>query len=94
MPGMFVAPVPSGAQVMTTTGSSPEPPVAPGTIPQPTASDAQATSAPAATAFALAGLGMRMDLGRKVSRVRRLPVMYPHDSVTWLTWESSMINGW
>ena len=84
MPGSLVADVSSGAQVMTTIGSSPEPPVVPGTTPHPTASDAQAVSAPAERAAALTDLVKRTDLGRKVLRVdvRRLPVMDTHDSVT------------
>ncbi|MDQ0581733.1 hypothetical protein QF030_003911 [Streptomyces rishiriensis] len=89
MPGLLVADVPSGAQVMTTTGPSPEPPVTPGTTPQPTASDAQAARAPAERAVALTDLVKRKDLGRKVLRVdvRRLPVMDTHHSVTSLTLE-------
>jgi hypothetical protein len=84
MPGLLVADVPSGAQVMTTIGSSPEPPVVPGTTPQPTASDAQTATAPAERAVALTDLVKRKDLGRKVLRGegRLLPVMDTHDSVT------------
>ncbi|GGQ62152.1 hypothetical protein Saso_33570 [Streptomyces asoensis] len=84
MPGLLVAEVPSGAQVITTIGSSPEPPGTPGTTPQPTASDVQAVRTPAARAADLTRLGRRKDLGRKVLRVgvRRLPVMHTHDSVT------------
>ena len=84
MPGLLVADVPSGAQVITTIGPSPEPPVAPGTTPQATASDAQAARAPAESAVALTDLGKRNDRGRKVLRVdvRRLPVMDTHDSAT------------
>jgi hypothetical protein len=84
MPGSLVADVPSGAHVITTIGSSPEPPVAPGTTPQPTASDAQAVRAPAVRAAALTDPVKRTDPGRKVLRVdvRRLPVMDTHDSVT------------
>ncbi|GGR07680.1 hypothetical protein GCM10010251_24530 [Streptomyces aurantiogriseus] len=85
MPGLFVAAVPSGAQVMTTIGSSPEPPVVPGMTPQPAVSDAQAARAAADRTVALTDLGKRMDLGRKAPRERRLPVMVPHHSATSLT---------
>ncbi|GGN61363.1 hypothetical protein GCM10011579_027600 [Streptomyces albiflavescens] len=78
MPGLFVAAVFSGAQVMTVTGSPPEPPVAPGTTPHPTAIDAHAASAPADSNVALTGRGRMGEL----VRVRRLPVMDKHDSVT------------
>ncbi|GAB7109165.1 hypothetical protein JCM4814A_74790 [Streptomyces phaeofaciens JCM 4814] len=89
MPGMLVAAVPSGAQVITTIGSSPVPPVVPGTTPHPAVSDAQAARAPAVRAVALPDLVKRRDLGRKVlpRNIRRLPVMDTHDSVTSLTWE-------
>ncbi|GFE14920.1 hypothetical protein Sgleb_29670 [Streptomyces glebosus] len=55
IPGILVALVPSGAQVMTVTGSfSPESPEAPGREPQPESSDAMtavhATAAPTAGA--------------------------------------------
>lgn len=50
----------------------------PGTTPQPTASDAHATSAAADSGLALAGRGR---VG-EVVRVRRLPVMDTHDSPT------------
>ncbi|GGR91154.1 hypothetical protein GCM10010269_32930 [Streptomyces humidus] len=84
MPGSLVADVPSGAHVITTIGSPPEPPVVPGTAPHPTASDAQAATAPAERAAARTDLVKRKERGRKVLRVdvRRLPVMNTHDSVT------------
>ncbi|CAM5407451.1 hypothetical protein SVIOM342S_03888 [Streptomyces violaceorubidus] len=82
MPGLLVAPVSCGAQVMTVMGSAPEPPVAPGTTPQPAASDAHATSAPAdRTPVRVARERPRRPPGN-VLRMGRLPVMYPHDSVT------------
>jgi hypothetical protein len=65
-------------------GSSPEPPVPPGTIPQPAVSDTHATSAPETRAVALPG---RVNVGRKVLRMGRLPLMGLHVSVTPLTWE-------
>ncbi|GAA5007295.1 hypothetical protein GCM10023335_25220 [Streptomyces siamensis] len=83
MPGLLVAEVFSGAQVMTVTESSPEPPVAPGMTPHPTAIDAHAASAPADSSVALRGRGRTEEL----MRVRRLPVMDTHDSVTSLTFE-------
>ncbi|GHB37037.1 hypothetical protein GCM10010377_29980 [Streptomyces viridiviolaceus] len=86
MPGLLVAAVSCGAQVMTVIGSSPEPPVPPGTIPQPTASDAHATSAPAPSAVRVVRERPGRPL-REVLRLRRLPVMYPHDSLTRLTRE-------
>ncbi|GGW56891.1 hypothetical protein GCM10010350_46720 [Streptomyces galilaeus] len=82
MPGLLVAAVPSGAHVITTIESSPEPPVAPGTSPHPAASDALATRAPADSAADLKDLVGRRDLGRKVLRMRCLPVMSTHDSAT------------
>ena len=89
MPGLFVAAVPSGAHVITTTEPSPEPPVVPGTTPHPVRSDTQAARVPAVRAVALTGPVLRGSLGRWVLRVgmRRLPVMIPHDSVTQLTQE-------
>ncbi|GGJ31892.1 hypothetical protein GCM10010121_048880 [Streptomyces brasiliensis] len=54
MPGLSVAFVFDGAQVITLIVSS-APPV-PGITPQPAMSDAAATSAPAVNAVALAGL--------------------------------------
>ncbi|GEC08650.1 hypothetical protein SSP24_63050 [Streptomyces spinoverrucosus] len=98
MPGLFVALVSCGAQVMTVIGSSPAPPEKPGTAPHPTASDAHATRAAAVrralTRLVLAGLvlvGLALAglvrVGRNVLRMRRLPVMYPHDSATSLTRE-------
>ncbi|GAA3865405.1 hypothetical protein GCM10023084_18150 [Streptomyces lacrimifluminis] len=77
MPGLLVASVPSGAQVMTVTSPPSESAEVPGTTPQPAASAAHTVSA-------LRDLA-RVDLGRlvrKVLRVRRLPVMDMHDSVT------------
>ncbi|GHF79187.1 hypothetical protein GCM10018783_56900 [Streptomyces griseosporeus] len=76
---MSVAPVSIGAQVMTLIGSSPEPPVAPGTTPHPAARDAHATAAAAARRALVTG---SVRVGRKVLRVCRLPVMDPHDSAT------------
>ncbi|CAM5594256.1 hypothetical protein SALBM311S_01024 [Streptomyces alboniger] len=67
---------------MTLIGSAPEPPVAPGTTPQPAVSDTHATRAAAETAAALTG---RVHMGRRVLRKRRLPVMYAHASATPLT---------
>ncbi|GGX46600.1 hypothetical protein GCM10010515_11850 [Streptomyces fructofermentans] len=78
MPGLLVARVFSGAQVMTVMVPSPEPPVVPGTTPQPAAMDTHAASAPAESALVPA---VRRWAGRKV-RVCRLPVMGMHDSVT------------
>ncbi|GHE75235.1 hypothetical protein GCM10014715_32580 [Streptomyces spiralis] len=86
MPGLLVALVPSGAQVITVTVPSPEPPVAPGTTPQPAASDAHAASAPADRRALRLPAG-RVGAGRFVLRVRRLPVMHTHDSRTSLTME-------
>ncbi|GGQ93915.1 hypothetical protein GCM10010216_65370 [Streptomyces flaveolus] len=87
MPGLFVAPVSEGAQVMTVIGSSPEPPVTPGTTPQPVTSDAHAASAPAVSAPARAGRERPGRPRRNVLRLRRLPVMVTHDSVTRITWK-------
>ncbi|GHD91494.1 hypothetical protein GCM10010508_40590 [Streptomyces naganishii JCM 4654] len=83
MPGLLVARVFSGAQVMTVTVSPPEPPVAPGMTPHPAASDAQAASAQARSRRLL--LAGRAEVGENVLRVRRLPVMGMHDSVTPIT---------
>ncbi|GAA3541213.1 hypothetical protein GCM10022295_24100 [Streptomyces osmaniensis] len=80
IPGLLVALVSCGAQVITVIVSSPEPPVAPGMTPHPTASDAHATSAAAERAAALTG--RLVILGRKVLRMRGLPVMDTHDSAT------------
>ncbi|MFJ9415692.1 hypothetical protein ACIRPT_16175 [Streptomyces sp. NPDC101227] len=56
MPGMLVALVPSGAQVITVTGDfSPESPEAPGREPQPESSDAITATHAAAEAMATAG---------------------------------------
>jgi hypothetical protein len=77
MPGLLVASVPSGAQVMTVTSPPSVSAEVPGTTPQPAASAAH-------TASALMDLAL-MDLGelvRTVLLVRRLPVMGMHDSVT------------
>ncbi|GGT87400.1 hypothetical protein GCM10010272_35130 [Streptomyces lateritius] len=68
MPGMLVARVPSGAQVITVTGSL-DPPVVPGSTPQPLSSDA-----PAAAVVTYAR-----------SEVSRLPVMGMHISASWVT---------
>jgi hypothetical protein len=84
MPGLLVAGPSIGAHVMTVMGSPPEPPVAPGMIPQPATSDAPATVAAAAVAALVRGRVVR---GRTVLLVRRLPVMRTHDSVTSPTWE-------
>src|SRR5690606_3073036 len=80
MPGLSVAPVLSGAQVMTVIGASPEAPVAPGTTPQPATSAAHSASAPVAGAPALTRRGRRRE--RTLLRRGRLPVMAPHDSLT------------
>lgn len=58
--------------------------MAPGMTPHPAVSDAHAASAPADSAVALTG---RERKGRKVLRMRRLPVMDTHDSLTRLTGE-------
>ncbi|GGU93051.1 hypothetical protein GCM10010275_32890 [Streptomyces litmocidini] len=70
IPGMLVARVWSGAQVITVTGSL-EPPVAPGSTPQPASSDA-----PAAAVVTCVR-----------SEVSRLPVMGMHISASWVTRE-------
>ncbi|GAA2787397.1 hypothetical protein GCM10019017_35880 [Streptomyces showdoensis] len=70
MPGMLVARVWSGAQVMTVTGSL-EPPVAPGSTPQPVSSD---TPVAAVVTYAM-------------SEVSRLPVMGMHNSAPRVTRE-------
>jgi hypothetical protein len=85
MPGLLVAPVFSGAQVMTVTVSSLAPPVAPGMTPHPTASVAHAVSAPAVLAAVLAVVLAGWWCAERKMRVRRLPVMDTHDSVTSLT---------
>ncbi len=86
MPGLLVAGVPSGAQVITVTVPSPEPPVAPGTTPQPAESDAHAARAPAVSRCRL-GPAARAGAGRDALRLSRLPVMQRHDSGTSLTRE-------
>jgi hypothetical protein len=82
MPGLLVALVPCGAQVITLIVSSVEVDI-PGTTPQPAASDAQAVMATAVTAVALT---RRWLVGRTlltvVLKMGRLPVMDTHDSVT------------
>ena len=93
MPGLLVAEVSSGAQVMTVTRSSPEPPVVPGTTPQATAIDTHATIAPADNRTVLTrGVAFsRTEPGTPVRveevLLRRLPVMHTHDSLTPLTVE-------
>ncbi|GAA3060600.1 hypothetical protein GCM10010448_50000 [Streptomyces glomeratus] len=88
MPGLLVAEVFSGAQVMTVTVSSPDPPVVPGTTPHAAAIDATATSAPvesrAALTRGLAALRTEPCTGGRAGEelVRRLPVMDMHDSAT------------
>ncbi|GAA1537685.1 hypothetical protein GCM10009730_53770 [Streptomyces albidochromogenes] len=78
---MLVAEVPSGAQVMTVTGSL-EPPVAPGSTPHPTSNDA-----PTAVAVAQATeVAIFERNGRVVKRLRR-PVMCMHVSASWVTGE-------
>ncbi len=79
MPGMSAVRVCCGAQVMTVTGPSPEPPGTPGTTPHPAVRDAHTAIAPAASTPAPAE---RAGPGRteRTERVRRLPVMEPHDS--------------
>ncbi|GGZ75871.1 hypothetical protein GCM10010301_56600 [Streptomyces plicatus] len=67
---------------MTVIESSPEPPVVPGTTPQPAASDTQATSAPADSAPVRVARERPFGRRRKLLRMGRLPVMCPHDSVT------------
>ncbi|GGR61569.1 hypothetical protein GCM10010236_13240 [Streptomyces eurythermus] len=74
-----------GAQVITVTGSSPEPPVAPGTSPHAAVSDAHRATAHAASTVARTGREEREEAGTGMVRVRRLPVMDTHDSLTPLT---------
>ncbi|BDH03239.1 hypothetical protein HEK131_04660 [Streptomyces seoulensis] len=80
MPGLLVAPVFSGAQVITRTVPSSAAPPVPGTVPQPAVSAAQAASAPAYRA-ARRGREEEVELG-ELSGVPRLPVMGTHDSRT------------
>ncbi len=84
MPGLLVAEVSWGAQVMTVTVSLP-PPMTPGTAPQPTATAPQTASAPAESR-AVRTERVRRERGVVVD-VRRLPVMVPHDSGTSSTGE-------
>ncbi|GED86352.1 hypothetical protein TNCT6_34370 [Streptomyces sp. 6-11-2] len=79
MPGLLVARVFSGAHVITVTEPPPEPPVAPGTMPQPAAREAHARRAQAGSRVLLTD---RVRVGRNVPRELRLPVMLTHDSVT------------
>ncbi|GGN14499.1 hypothetical protein GCM10011578_042190 [Streptomyces fuscichromogenes] len=85
IPGLLVALVPCGAQVITLIASSVEADI-PGMEPQPAASDAQAVMAAADSAVALT---RRWVAGRTlltvVLRMWRLPVMDMHDSATSLT---------
>ncbi|GHH03209.1 hypothetical protein Srubr_69340 [Streptomyces rubradiris] len=85
MPGLLVASVSCGAQVITVTGASPEPPVAPGTSPHAAVSDTHRATAHAARAPARTGREEREGAGTGRERVRRLPVMDTHDSLTPLT---------
>ncbi|GAA3787948.1 hypothetical protein GCM10023083_24760 [Streptomyces phyllanthi] len=89
IPGSLLASVFSGAHVMTTTGSSPEPPAVPGTTPHPATSDAHAASAPADSARDLARGRVLLAVSRpgrvltgREGRVRRVPVMDMHDCAT------------
>ncbi|GAB1329073.1 hypothetical protein ACE1SV_34120 [Streptomyces sennicomposti] len=91
MPGLLVARVPSGAQVITVTVPSPEPPVTAGTTPQPAASDAHTARAAAVGRALLRPAGRAGAVGRKL-RACRLPVMSPHDSGTSLTPERSFVD--
>jgi hypothetical protein len=78
---------------MTVTVPPPEPPVAPGMAPHPAASDAHATRAPVDSRRLLPvpGEGRRRVVSNPL-RVRRLPVMLTHDSVTLLTHVSPLVN--
>ncbi|GLX51385.1 hypothetical protein Shyhy01_43350 [Streptomyces hygroscopicus subsp. hygroscopicus] len=84
MPGLLVAPVSCGAQVMTLTGSAA--PVTEGRTPHPAVSEAHRATAPRDRAAALPGREEAEGRG-DVLRVRGLPVMDPHDSLTPLTRE-------
>ncbi|CAM5715178.1 hypothetical protein SHIRM173S_10273 [Streptomyces hirsutus] len=85
IPGLLVALVFSGAQVMTVIGSSLSPP-GPGTTPHP-ATRTVAASAPVVRAPARNGREVRRGrrLLRRRLRLRGLPVMFTHDSPTWST---------
>lgn len=85
MPGMFVAAVPSGAHVMTVTGSL-EPPGPPGSTPHPVTTDA-----PAVTVHRTRITGFRWN-GRGGEERCCLPVMYPHTSGLWVTARWSLSN--
>ncbi|BDM72787.1 hypothetical protein HEK616_62740 [Streptomyces nigrescens] len=77
IPGILVARVSSGAQVMTVTGSrSPEFPT-PGREPQPESSDAMAAVHVTAAAIVTAGAWGNKGRGEE----RRRPVMAPQPSV-------------
>ncbi|GGT36361.1 hypothetical protein GCM10014713_32530 [Streptomyces purpureus] len=78
IPGILVALVPSGAQVITVTGSL-EPPVVPGSTPQPVSREA-----PAATAVVHAINEVTVLEGRGMEE-RRLPVMGMHISASRVT---------
>ncbi|GAA1909937.1 hypothetical protein GCM10009837_37880 [Streptomyces durmitorensis] len=79
MPGLLVALVFSGAQVMTVTGSSLDPPVDPGMTPHAVVKDAHAaTRAIAVRDAVLEGRG---------SKVRRETGMVMHDSAAVPTME-------
>ncbi|GLW16490.1 hypothetical protein [Streptomyces kronopolitis] len=76
IPGILVALVPSGAQVMTVSGAfSPESP-APGSAPQPDSSDAMAAAHAVAEA-----IGTTRARGKGRGRRRRRAVMTPQPSV-------------
>ncbi|GGK13444.1 hypothetical protein GCM10011583_51730 [Streptomyces camponoticapitis] len=85
MPGMFVALVPSGAHVMTVTGSL-EPPGSPGSTPHPVTTDT-----PAATVHKARTTGFRRKSRGKDERCC-LPVMYPHTSGLWVTARWGLFN--